>query len=88
MAESDSGQERTEDPTSKRLEQSREKGQVARSKELGTAAVLLAASVGFSMTGPAIAKSLYNIMKQIFSMERDQIFDTNSMFRVWGVVGS
>ncbi|UJF21292.1 flagellar biosynthesis protein FlhB [Shewanella sp. OMA3-2] len=88
MAEADSGQERTEEPTSKRLEQAREKGQVARSKELGTAAVLLAASVGFAMTGPAIAKSLYSIMKQIFTMERDQIFDTNSMFRVWGVVGN
>ena len=88
MAESDSGQERTEDPTGRRLEQAREKGQVARSKELGTAAVLLAASIGFSMTGPAITNSLYTIMKQVFSMERDQIFDTNSMFRVWGVVGN
>ena len=88
MAENDSSQERTEEPTSKRLEQAREKGQVARSKELGTAAVLLAASVGFAMTGPAIAKSLYAMMKQIFTMERAQIFDTNSMFRVWGVVGN
>ncbi|MCW3173613.1 flagellar biosynthesis protein FlhB [Shewanella subflava] len=88
MSEADSGQERTEEPTSKRLEQAREKGQVARSKELGTAAVLLAASVGFAMTGPAIASSLYTVMKQIFTMERDQIFDTNSMFRVWGVVGN
>lgn len=88
MSEADSGQERTEEPTSRRLEQAREKGQVARSKELGTAAVLLAASVGFAMTGPAIATSLYNIMKQILTMERGQIFDTNSMFRVWGVVGN
>ena len=88
MSEADSGQERTEEPTSKRLEQAREKGQVARSKELGTAAVLLAASVGFAITGPAIATSLYNMMKQIFTMERAQIFDTNSMYRVWGVVGN
>jgi flagellar biosynthetic protein FlhB len=88
MAENDSSQERSEEPTEKRLEQAREKGQVARSKELGTAAVLLAASVGFSMTGPAIAKSLHTIMKQLFTMERDQIFDPNSMFRVWGVVGN
>ncbi|MGB6137847.1 MAG: flagellar biosynthesis protein FlhB [Shewanella sp.] len=88
MAENDSSQERTEDPTGRRLEQAREKGQVARSKELGTAAVLLAASVGFAMTGPSIAISLYTMMKQIFTMERDQIFDTNSMFRVWGVVGN
>ncbi|AZG36972.1 MULTISPECIES: flagellar biosynthesis protein FlhB [Shewanella] len=88
MAENDSSQERDEEPTEKRLEQAREKGQVARSKELGTAAVLLAASVGFSMTGPAIAKGIHTIMKQLFTMERDQIFDTNSMFRVWGVVGN
>ncbi len=37
MAESD-GQERTEDATFKRLQQAKEKGQVARSKELASAA--------------------------------------------------
>ncbi|NMH65569.1 flagellar biosynthesis protein FlhB [Shewanella salipaludis] len=88
MADNDSSQERTEEATSRRLEQAREKGQVARSKELGTAAVLLAAAVGFSMTGPALAQSLSRIMTQVLTMERAQIFDTNSMYRVWGVVGS
>ncbi|MCE9686707.1 flagellar biosynthesis protein FlhB [Shewanella sp. AS16] len=88
MADNDSSQERTEEATSRRLEQAREKGQVARSKELGTAAVLLAAAVGFSMTGPALAQSLSRIMTQVFTMERAQIFDTNSMYRVWGVVGT
>ncbi|MBB1268069.1 flagellar biosynthesis protein FlhB [Shewanella sp. SR44-3] len=88
MAENDSSQEKTEEPTGRRLEQAREKGQIARSKELGTAAVLLASSVGFMMTGPALAKSLFRIMEQIFTMERAQIFDTNSMFRVWGLVGT
>ena len=42
MAEESSG-ERTEEPTGRRLEQAREKGQIARSKELGTAAVLISA---------------------------------------------
>jgi flagellar biosynthesis protein FlhB len=88
MAENDSSQEKTEEPTGRRLEQAREKGQIARSKELGTAAVLLASSVGFMMTGPDLAKSLYRIMEQVFTMERAQIFDTNSMFRVWGVIGT
>ncbi|QIR13996.1 flagellar biosynthesis protein FlhB [Shewanella aestuarii] len=88
MADNDSSQERTEAPTARRLEQAREKGQVARSKELGTAAVLISAAVGFAMTGPSIARSLHAIMSQLFTMERDQIFDTNSMFRVWGVVGT
>ncbi len=51
MAEAaESGQERTEQPTEKRLREAREKGQVARSRELATAAVFLlsvAAMVGF-----------------------------------------
>ncbi|WP_144209931.1 flagellar biosynthesis protein FlhB [Shewanella donghaensis] len=87
MAE-DTGQERTEDPTAKRLQQSRDKGQVARSKELGTAAVLLASAVGFALVGPDLARSLHSVMSQMLTMERDQIFDTNSMFRVWGIIGN
>ncbi len=39
MAESD-GQERTEDPTGRRLTQAKEKGQIPRSREMGTAVVL------------------------------------------------
>ncbi|MDO6774726.1 flagellar biosynthesis protein FlhB [Shewanella sp. 3_MG-2023] len=87
MAE-DTGQERTEDPTAKRLEQSREKGQVARSKELGTAAVLLASALGFAFVGQDLARSLHSVMTQMLTMERDQIYDTNSMFLVWGVIGA
>lgn len=44
MAENEDGQEKSEEATSRRLQQAREKGQVARSKELGTSAVLLAAA--------------------------------------------
>ena len=43
MAESESGQEKTEQPTPKRLKDSREKGDSPRSAELATAAVFLAA---------------------------------------------
>jgi len=57
MAEESSG-ERSEEPTGRRLEQAREKGQIARSKELGTAAVLISAACGFYMLGPSLAKSL------------------------------
>lgn len=39
MAESESGQDKTEDPTEKRKRDAREKGEVARSKELNTVAV-------------------------------------------------
>ena len=43
MAE-DSGQEKTEQPTSKRLRDAKEKGDIARSKELATTILLLAAA--------------------------------------------
>ncbi|NNL11716.1 MAG: flagellar biosynthetic protein FlhB, partial [Pseudomonadales bacterium] len=36
MAEEESGQEKTEEATPKRLDKAREEGQVARSRELGT----------------------------------------------------
>jgi flagellar biosynthetic protein FlhB len=44
VADSDNQQARTEQPTAKRLEQARERGQVARSTDLNAAAVLLAAA--------------------------------------------
>ncbi len=86
MAENDTSQERTEEPTGRRLEQAREKGQVARSKELGTAAVLLAAATGFLMMGPSLAKALHNVMTLAFNQSREQIFDTNSMLNIWAPI--
>jgi flagellar biosynthetic protein FlhB len=88
MSENDSSQEKTEEATPRRREQSREKGQVARSKELGTSAVLLASAIGFVMVGPDIAKALALIMTTIFSQEREQIFDTNEMFLIWTFIGA
>ncbi|MBV7314805.1 flagellar biosynthesis protein FlhB [Shewanella sp. NIFS-20-20] len=87
MAE-DSGQEKTEEPTSRRLQQAREKGQVPRSKEMGTAAVLLASALGFIMTGPAIAQGLANVMAKMFTRNRAEVFDSNAMFNVWKVIAS
>lgn len=85
MAEESSG-ERSEEPTGRRLEQAREKGQIARSKELGTATVLLSAATGFYMLGPGIATALARVFERVFTMDRAQIYDTNHMFNVWGVV--
>ena len=52
MAEGeDSGQDRTEEPTEKRLREAREQGQVPRSRELSTAAVFGAAAITFFSLG-------------------------------------
>ena len=80
MAESpDSGQERTEEPTAKRLKESREKGQVPRSKELSTLAVVMVTALGMLMLGPEMVRKLMNLMVYNFSLERENLYSTDSM---------
>lgn len=83
MAE-DSGQEKTEEPTGKKIEESRKKGQVARSKELGTTFVLIFSAISLLMYGPAIGKGLYNIMGRALTLNRNETYDTTKMFSIWG----
>lgn len=51
MAESESGQERTESPTARRRQIAREEGRIARSAELSAAAVLLAGAGAIATSG-------------------------------------
>ncbi|KZN32955.1 flagellar biosynthesis protein FlhB [Pseudoalteromonas luteoviolacea CPMOR-2] len=83
MAE-DSGQERTEEPTAKKISDARKKGQVARSKELGTTFVLIFSAVALILYGADIAKGLYNIMGRMLTLNRNETYDTTKMFSVWG----
>ncbi|HET8791847.1 MAG TPA: EscU/YscU/HrcU family type III secretion system export apparatus switch protein, partial [Modicisalibacter sp.] len=46
MADDSSDEEKTEDPTPRRIEKAREEGQVARSRELSTFMLLLGGVVG------------------------------------------
>jgi flagellar biosynthesis protein FlhB len=79
MAESESGQEKTEDPTEKRLKESRDKGQIARSKELNTLAVVLSAAVALLMFGPGMVKGLSDLMTYNFSIDREVLYHTDAM---------
>ncbi|MCG9713223.1 flagellar biosynthesis protein FlhB [Shewanella insulae] len=88
MADNDTSQEKTEEATPRRREQAREKGQVARSKELGTSAVLMSAAVGFAVIGPSLGQSLMSVMTNLFTMSRQEIYDTNSLFNIWMMVFS
>lgn len=80
MAEDDSSQEKTEEPTSRRLEKSREDGQVPRSKELTTSAVLLGGSFGLLIFGDHIAEKIFNIAQYNFSLSRELLYDPRLMF--------
>jgi flagellar biosynthesis protein FlhB len=74
MAE-DSDQEKTEEPTSKRLEDAHKKGQIARSRELNTFVILMASSLLFLMLGGKMGKSLLEMMRAQFQLSREVIFD-------------
>jgi len=77
MAE-DSGQDKSEEPTEKRLTDARKKGQIPRSKELNTFMALMTAAVMLLFVGDSIAKGLARLMQQQFSLSREAIYDPAS----------
>ena len=83
MAEG-SDQEKTEDPTAKRLDDARKKGQIARSKELGTTGVLVASAASLLIFGESTGIALMEVMQAQFELEREDAFDTTKMFTVFG----
>lgn len=75
--------EKTEEPTSKKIEDSRKKGQIARSKELSTALVLIASGVSFLLIGSLIASAIFEVTQRTFTLSRDESYDFTHMFQAW-----
>jgi flagellar biosynthetic protein FlhB len=79
MSENDSSQEKTEEPTPRRLQKSREDGEAPRSKELTTTAVLIGASIGFLWFGSFLSNKMLDMLRFNFTLEREAMFDTSMM---------
>jgi flagellar biosynthetic protein FlhB len=79
VAESESGADKSEEPTSKRLEEARKKGQIARSRELNTLAVTLAGAIALLMYGAQMGDGLLRIMRSNFALPREVLLDEGSM---------
>lgn len=77
MAESDA--EKTEQPTPKRLEEARKKGQIPRSQELSAAAVVLAVGGGLHYLGGYMGTRLNGLMMASLSLTREQSVDESLM---------
>lgn len=84
MAEDDSAQDKTEEATPKRLEKAREDGQVPRSKELTTSAVLILGTAGLALFGGHMADSLMEVFRFNFRIEREVMFDPALMLKQLG----
>ena len=78
MAE-DQGQEKTEEPTAKRLQQARERGELPRSPDFGGAMVVMALCAMLMFIGGDIVDDIAGQMKQSFSFTRGQIDDVQDL---------
>ncbi len=78
MAE-ESDQERTEEPSAKRLSEARKKGQVPRSRELTTFAVLMSGSFAAYLFGDHLMSGMQELMQAELRLDRDAIFDVRAM---------
>ena len=83
MAESGAG-ERSEQATPKRLKEAREKGQVARSRELTTALLLITASVSLYSFSSPMGTGFADAATKAFSPDRKTIFGETSMLAALG----
>lgn len=77
---SDSDMEKTEQPTGKKLSDAAEKGNIARSRDLATALVLMGSSIGILIFGEELAQRMLDVTRRLLSLNAKDISDTNSMF--------
>src|SRR5665213_2680390 len=96
MAEEDDSStdesQKTEDPTPRRLEEARKRGQVVYSREINNWVVLFAATVLFVMAGPGIMSDikdvLRNFLEKSYAIPTDPVGLTNVLqtlfFRIGG----
>src|SRR5690606_34391082 len=81
MAESESGADKSEEPTGKRLEEARKKGQIARSKELATLAVTFGGAAALLIFGADLGQAMLDIMRGNFALSREALHDEGAMAR-------
>jgi flagellar biosynthesis protein FlhB len=91
MAEKDEGQERTEKGTPKRMEEAREKGRVAKSREVSSVASLAACLIYFYFNATGLLEKLSAIMTSILrsagrvtiSIDNVQLLLAGLLFKVF-----
>ena len=87
MAESESGQDKTEDPTDKKKKDAREKGEIARSRELNTVVIMIVGAAGLLAFGGSMAEMMMQLMRDNFTISRAALMDERSMTTMLMVSG-
>jgi len=84
MAENHDGQEKSFEPTARRLDEARRRGQVPRSRELNTVAVTLAGAAAVVLLADGVSADLRAIVVDNFQLAREEIFDPATTLRHLG----
>lgn len=66
MAENEAGQEKTEDPTARRMDKAREEGNVPKSQEINSAIMLLAGVIAFYYFGTFFVTNIQDAIREYF----------------------
>ena len=77
MSDDSSSEERTEEPTAKRLEKAREDGQIVRSQELSVAAMMIGTALFMYLFGGYLVIKIGEIFSRGFVFDRKDIFDAH-----------
>ncbi|MCP4127039.1 MAG: flagellar type III secretion system protein FlhB [Gammaproteobacteria bacterium] len=77
--ENKDGQEKTEQPTPKRLDDAKKKGQIARSKELNTMAITLIGGIAMVSMSNHFGSGLWDLMTNNFTIPRQDMYDPTAM---------
>jgi flagellar biosynthetic protein FlhB len=87
MAESEMGGERTEEPSQRRLQEARERGQIPRSRELTNFATMIGGSAALVAIGGTVAAHLSQLMRRSLSIDAKSLRTTDSMTASLGDAG-
>lgn len=80
--------DKTEQPTERRKTETREKGNVARSHDLNTAGLLLAASASLQFLGPGIVKTLAQLLRSYLAPRDWSSIDGPAVTQMlWDILG-
>jgi flagellar biosynthesis protein FlhB len=79
MADSEMGGERTEEPSARRLQEARERGQLPRSRELTNFATMIGGSAVLVAIGGSLAARLSQLMRRGLLIDSNSLRGTDSM---------
>ncbi len=83
----DESAEKTEQPTPKKLQDAAEKGQIARSKDMGTAFVLIGSAAALLVFGKMLAMAMLDITQRMLRLTPKDIFEPNAMVTAGSAAG-